>query len=158
MKSCDSSWTAAYHIPRRAKFCSLRSRIFGYFSSKALTRPASLHCSLLFHLLSLALTRFNSRHCSVFSTSYLASFLALGRGRSFAIFFATFLAVNSCSLLPWPQRLSFNIIFFSFGNLRREALIEAPSREKKKAFFSRFSALRAKKKNIRSGSRRKICQ
>ena len=107
-------------------------RVFQFFS-KVLSRPASLHCSLLFHLLSLALTRFNSRHCSVFSTSYLASFLALGRGRSFAIFFATFLAVNSCSLLPLPQRLSFNIIFFSFGNLRREALIEAPSREKKKA-------------------------
>ena len=35
--------------------------------------------------------------------------------------------------VPWSQRLSFHIIFFSFGNLRREALIEAPSREKKKA-------------------------
>ena len=35
--------------------------------------------------------------------------------------------------VPWSQRLPFNIIFFSFGNLRREALIKAPSREKKKA-------------------------
>ena len=35
--------------------------------------------------------------------------------------------------IPWSQRLSFNIIFFSFRNLRREALIEAPSREEKKA-------------------------
>ena len=34
--------------------------------------------------------------------------------------------------VPWSQRLSFNIIFSLFGNLRREALIEAPSREKRK--------------------------
>ena len=37
------------------------------------------------------------------------------------------------ALLPWSQRLSFNIIFFHLGFLRREELIEALSREKKKA-------------------------
>ena len=51
--------------------------------------------------------------------------------------------VRPCFRYPGSQRLSFNIIFFhginlesmlfSIGNLRREALIEAPSREKKKA-------------------------
>ena len=34
--------------------------------------------------------------------------------------------------LPWSQRLSF-ILSFLFGNLRREALIEAPSPREKKA-------------------------
>ena len=33
--------------------------------------------------------------------------------------------------LPWSQRLSFNIYLFLFGNLWFEALIEAPSREKR---------------------------
>ena len=35
-------------------------------------------------------------------------------------------------LIPWSQRLSF-ILSFLFGNLRREALIEAPSPREKKA-------------------------
>ena len=35
-------------------------------------------------------------------------------------------------ILPWSQRLSF-ILSFLFGNLRREALIEAPSPREKKA-------------------------
>ena len=34
--------------------------------------------------------------------------------------------------IPWSQRLSFNIIFFLFGNLRREALMETSSREERK--------------------------
>ena len=44
------------------------SSIFQFFS-KALIRPTSWLCSVLFHLLSQALTRFNSRHiyCSVLS-------------------------------------------------------------------------------------------
>ena len=39
--------------------------------------------------------------------------------------------------VPWSQRLSFNIIFLSFGNLRREALNEAPSREIKGTLSNR---------------------
>ena len=38
----------------------------------------------------------------------------------------------SCQIVPWSQRLSF-ILSFLFGNLRREALIEAPSPREKKA-------------------------
>ena len=39
---------------------------------------------------------------------------------------------NVTSFIPWSQRLSF-ILSFLFGNLRREALIEAPSPREKKA-------------------------
>ena len=84
-------------ISRRAKFSILLSQFFRVFQffSRALTRPDSRHCSVLFHLRSLALTRFTT----LFSVqNYLASFLALDRGRSFAIFFAAFSAVKSCSL------------------------------------------------------------
>ena len=40
--------------------------------------------------------------------------------------------VFSKELLPWSQRLSC-ILSFLFGNLRREALIDAPSPREKKA-------------------------
>ena len=39
---------------------------------------------------------------------------------------------QSGKFVPWSQRLSF-ILSFLFGNLRREALIEAPSPREKKA-------------------------
>ena len=61
--------------------------------------------------------------------------------RQFLRFLLTVRKLNypiAVKAIPWSQRLSFNIIFFSFRNLRREALIEAPSWEKKKAFFSRL--------------------
>ena len=91
-------------VSRRAKFCSLLGQFFRAFQffPKALTRlchgivrivssPFSSPYSVQFKTLF-------SVHM-VFSTYlyYLASFLALGRGRSFAIF-ATFSAVNSCSV------------------------------------------------------------
>ena len=34
--------------------------------------------------------------------------------------------------VPWSQKLYFNIMFFLFGNSRHEALIKAPTREKRK--------------------------
>ena len=74
-------------ISRHAKFCSLRSqffRAFQFFLKFSLACVTALF--VLFHLLSLALTRFNSPHivqCSVLSR--LHSWIALGRGRSFAI-------------------------------------------------------------------------
>ena len=57
--------------------------------------------------------------------------------------------------VPWSQRLSLYIIFFHlFGNLRREALIEAPSRfvpikrKLKKASGSRVQSVRFLKPNL----------
>ena len=73
---------------------------------------------MLLHLLSLALTRSNSRHCSVFSTISPPGFLALGRGRSFAIF-ATFLDVNSYSL-------SFSLMLCASDKLYLKTLGQRP--------------------------------
>ena len=63
---------------------------------------------------------------------------------------------STSQLLHWHQRLSFDIIFFLFGNLRREALIEAPSRDGKESFqrSQRFVSIKKQK----SGLCRKICQ
>ena len=78
-------------ISQCTKFCSLPSQFFRAFQSfpKALTRLASWHC---FGIVS---SPFSStdliQFTALFSVQYnLASFLALGRGRSFAIFFASF--------------------------------------------------------------------
>ena len=71
MKLYHFSCTAAHHT-RRAKFCSLVSPFFRYFSS---FRLASRHCLVLFYLFSLAQTRINSRHahCLVLSSRLLFS-------------------------------------------------------------------------------------